>query len=268
MNNMSLPRVSELMRPAERAKLVVSLELRGLEVGDDDTLPTENQIKQVVSGCPNSQVREYNFFISLKDWAWRMLATIELNQSFLETQDGRMMLVRHLLVISPTLNDCLRIVKGRQGDEVDREWDAVRFQLESLLKVEVSESVIRLTNPKFEEALRGFKQRFVERVEEIHKYAALIEKIEYKFFDGMEIVSRDPKHPTGVLPRVTTAIGKIVETHNRELREVVEGFNLLGTGSSNYKWEQIEEFLLEDERKVDSEWVERKLSEIEEEVRR
>jgi len=254
----------------ERAKLVISLELKGMgeKNRESDRISTEGEIKQVVAGCPNSQIRDYNFYINLKDRVWKLQMIIELNQNFLEKLDARMMLIRYLLVISPTLNGCLQIVKSRQADTGDREWDAVRFQLESLLQMSVDNESVRLVNPRFEEGLKNFKLRFKELAEDIYGHAALVEKIEQEHFDGMEIVSRDPKHPTGVVARAKEVIDKIIENHNSELKEVVEGFNLLGMDLAKYKWDQLEEYLLEKDFVMDTEWVEKKLEEIEEEVRR
>ena len=80
----------------------------------------------------------------------------------------------------------------------------------------------------------------------------------------MEIISRDSKHPTGVITRAKKAIGEIAENHNKELKEMVDGFNLLGMGIKTYKWEQINEFLVEAKDDFDNEWVEKELAKYEE----
>jgi hypothetical protein len=270
MNSLSLPKVSELMKPLERAKLVISLELKEAgEMGTDGKATSiENDIKQIVAACPNSQIRDYNFYISLKACIWKLMIMVEINQSYLETLDSRMILVRHLLAISPTLYDCLQTLKGKQVDTVDREQDAVISQLESLAQMKVDNNKLELVNPIFREALLGFKNRFRDFAEEIRGYAEIVEKAEQKHFDGMEIVSRDPTHPMGVISRATAAIKKAMETHNDQLREVVEGFNLLGMGSVEYRWEQISEFLLEGDFKANADWVDKKLVDVEEEAGR
>jgi hypothetical protein len=268
MTSLSLPKVSELMRPLERAKLVISLELKGAgEVGADSTISTEDEIKQVVAACPNSQVRDYNFFIALKDRAWKLMIMIELNQSYLETLEGRMSLFRYLLVISPTLNDCLQTVKSKQAEGVDREWEALIAQLESLTQLRTDKEELVLANQELELILGGFKKRFCEIVGEINGYIEVIKRLEHKYFEDMEIVSRDSKHPTGVIPRVGNVISKVVETHNRELQGVVDGFNLLNMDLGVYRLGKLNEFMLEDSHKVDNDWVEKKLTENVEEAR-
>ena len=76
-------------------------------------------------------------------------------------------------------------------------------------------------------------------------------------------MSRDSKHPTGVITRAEEEIGKIAENHNKELKEMVEGFNLLGMGMKTYKWEQLNDFLVEVKNDIDNEWVEKELTKYE-----
>lgn len=189
---------------------------------------------------------------------------IELDLSDLRTFDGRMMVARHLLVISPTLETCLQIVRAKQGNDLDREWDALLYQLDSLALVKIEGEQLVLSVPLFVDVLRLFKERFVERTKEINGYIELIKRVEQKYFEGMEIVSRDPKHPTGVVTRAKEEIEKIAENHNKELKEMVEGFNLLGMGMKTYKWEQLNDFLVEVKNDIDNEWVEKELTRYEE----
>lgn len=263
MANINLPKVSELMSPLERAKLVISLELKAMrEPGKDDPV-IENEIKQVVAACPNSQIRQYNSYLGLKNSIWRILMLIELDLSDLKIFDGRMMVARHLLVISPTLETCLKIVKEKRGNDLDREWDALLYQLDSIALVKIDGEQLVLSVPLFRDVLRLFKERFIERSKEINGYIELIERLEQRHFDGMEVVSRDSKHPTGVITRARQAIAEIAENHNQELRKMVEGFNLLGMGIKNYKWEQLDEYLVEVKNDVDNEWVEKEMSRYE-----
>ncbi|OGM30867.1 hypothetical protein A2630_02620 [Candidatus Woesebacteria bacterium RIFCSPHIGHO2_01_FULL_44_10] len=266
MAGLNLPKISELMSPLERAKLVISLELKVMAepVSENGVSSIEGEIKQVVAACPNSQIREYNSYLELKNSIWRILMLIELDLSDLRTFDGRMMVARHLLVISPTLETCLQIVKAKQGNDLDREWDALLYQLDSLALVKIEGERLVLSVPLFADVLRLFKERFVERTKEINGYIELIKGLEQKYFEGMEIISRDSKHPTGVITRAKKAIGEIAENHNKELKEMVDGFNLLGMGIKTYKWEQINEFLVEAKDDFDNEWVEKELAKYEE----
>ena len=191
---------------------------------------------------------------------------IELDLGDLRTFDGRMMVARHLLVTSPTLETCLQIVKLKRGSDLDREWDALLYQLDSLSLVKIEGEQLVLSVPLFADVLRLFKERFVERTKEINGYIELIKRMEQKYFEGMEIISRDSKHPTGVITRAKEAIGEIAENHNKELKEMVDGFNLLGMGMKTYKWEQLDEFLVEVKDDFDDEWVEKELVKYEERV--
>lgn len=247
----------------ERAKLVISLELKAMrEPGKDDPV-IEGEIKQVVAACPNSQIRQYNSYLSLKNSIWRILMLIELDLSDLKIFDGRMIVARHLLVISPTLETCLQIVKEKRGNDLDREWNALLYQLDSIALVKIDGEQLVLSVPLFADVLRLFKERFVERTKEINGYIELIKRVEQKYFEGMEIVSRDSKHPTGVVTRAKEEIEKIAESHNKELKEMVEGFNLLGMGMKTYKWEQLNDFLVEVKGDFDNEWVEKELTKYE-----
>lgn len=265
MAGLNLPKVSELMTPLERARLVISLELKAMvePASENGASPIEGEIKQVVAACPNSQIGKYNSYLELKNSIWRILMLIELDLSDLRTFDGRMMVARHLLVTSPTMETCLQIVKAKQGSNLDREWDALLYQLDSLALVKIEGEQLVLSVPLFADVLRLFKERFVERTKEINGYTEVIKRVEQKYFEGMEIVSRDPKHPTGVITRAKEAIGEIAENHNKELKEMVEGFNLLGMGIKTYRWEQLNEFLVEVKDDFDNEWVEKELTKYE-----
>lgn len=267
MASLNLPKVSELMSPLERAKLVISLELKAMEEPGKDNPVIEGEIKQVVAACPNSQIRQYNSYLSLKNSIWKILMLIELDLSDLKIFDGRMMVARHLLVTSPTLETCFQIVKEKRENDLDREWDALLYQIDSLALVKIDGEQLVLSVPLFKDVLKLFKERFVERSREINGYIELIKRLEQRHFDGMEVVSRDSKHPTGVIIRAQEAIAEIAENHNGELRKMVEGFNLLGMGIKTYKWEQLNEYLVEVKNDVDSEWVEKELAKYEDGTR-
>lgn len=275
MSGLSLLKVSEVMNPKERAKLVISLELKGLEVAwVEGPIPNYNEIEQVVAACPSSQGREYNFLIELKDYIWkRLLILISLNHDALDIIDNKMVLIRYLLGISPALNASLQMVMRKQSEnksgKVDREEDAVVSFLESILQIRVEDgNVVNLANPRVAEALKIFKQRFGEIVNEVHAYITVIEKIEQKYFDGMEIVSRKTEHPTGFIPRTLAAISQVIESHNGDLKEVTEGFNLMGLGLGEYKFDELNQYLLDADYQVDDVWVVKELAKIEEVVRK
>lgn len=287
MDALSFPKVSELMTPLERAKLVISLELKGLgesDLNSDDPISTEGQIKQVVSGSPPSQSREYNFYINLNDYTKRrVLVLLELSVDQLKLLDARVGLIRYLLTISPSVLDALQILKRQpeivEHDGVDlsllnKEREMAVAHLESLLPIKCVEDTkdsivnVQLATPAFEKALRYFVEDFGKTVNDVYSYIAIIEKIEQDQFDGMEIVSRDSHHPMGIIPRALTAIEDLIKTHNRTIREVIDGFNLFGMGLTKYRSNQLDEFLLKDDHQVDSAWVNKKVEGAVEEAMR
>ncbi|KKU91832.1 MAG: hypothetical protein UY21_C0009G0023 [Microgenomates group bacterium GW2011_GWA1_48_10] len=83
----------------------------------------------------------------------------------------------------------------------------------------------------------------------------------------MEIVSRDPKHPMGIIPRALAIIDEIIESHNKSLREMTQGFDLFSMGLAKHQFERLEEFLLKGDYDVDQAAVEKKVAGVEEEAR-
>ena len=287
MGALSFPKVSELMTPRERAKLVISLELKGIgeaDLNSDDPVSTEGQIKQVVSGSPPSQAREYNFYINLNDYIKRrVLILLELSVDYLKLLDARVGLIRHLLTISPSVLDALQILKRQpeivEHDNVDvpllkKEREMAVAHLESLLPVKCVEGIednivnVQLATPAFEKALKYFVDDFGKTVNDVYGYIAIIEKIEQDRFDGMEIVSRDPRHPMGIIPRTLTTIDDLIKTHNRTLQGVINNFNLFGMGLVKYQSDQLDEFLLKDDHQIDLAWVDKKVADAVEEAKR
>lgn len=275
MTSLNLTKISELMSPLERVKLIISLELKAFgEMGTDRDkwAPFEKEIELVVKACPPSQSREYNFLIGLKGQIWKRLWTmIELHQSHLEVLDSWITLTRFLLAASPSVNNCLQLVKKqfatiKQVDSdsleevtLEKERDVIINHLESMLSVSIDGTNIKLANPIFERNLISFKQQFTQTVNDIHGYISLIEKIEQKHFGGMEVVSRSLADPTGVIPKALAKIDRIFECHNRYLGTVVEGFNLMSMGSAEYHSDQLSELMLRIDPEINKEWVEREL---------
>lgn len=170
---------------------------------------------------------------------------------------------QHVALATPLYENIDTVMMGKEREL------AIHF-LESLLPVKVGEAdhksdivQVALTNQPFEEGLKNLTTEFSKTVAEIHNIIAVIEKIEQKHFDGIEIVSRDPKHPTGGIPRVLASINQIIDLHNGKLNGVAKGFNLMGMGLTEYKFNQLDEFLLKTDYKVDDEWVEKKVAEVE-----
>ena len=125
---------------------------------------------------------------------------------------------------------------------------------------------LRLSTPQVEEALIGFVAKTQEEIKDIQNKIALVKAVEEKHFDGMEIVSRDPKSPTGTIARALKAIETLTQTHNSHIRLIEETFNKLGMGLWEYKLERLDDFLINPNQEADKKWVEEELREIEKEA--
>jgi len=155
--------------------------------------------------------------------------------------------------------------------------EGLKTYLEALLPVRVDKDVkkylkgndtagIRLSSQEVEKALKAFVKKATEIIKNIHNHIALVEVIEKKHFDGMQIVSRDPKHPIGEIARALAFIERVTKEHNEHLRGIVRQFNKLDWGSWEYKFEGLEELLINPNQEPDQKWVEETLAEIEEEA--
>ncbi len=142
-----------------------------------------------------------------------------------------------------------------KGHEIEPEalWknrEHIVKYLETLLPVEVGkrdfdkeEQIIRLTTPQLEGALKGFIEKANSTIVEILNYNEVIRIIEDRYFDGMEIVSRDPSNPTGTITRALQAIHDLIQTHNGHLRTVVDTFSHIGF-DIDVKFENIHDLRL------------------------
>lgn len=125
---------------------------------------------------------------------------------------------------------------------------------------------LRLSAPQVEKALKGFVAKTQESIKGIRNKIALVEAVEEKHFDGMQIVSRDPKNPTGVMTSALTHIDELAKEHNEHLQGIARQFNSLDWGVWEYKFEGIKELLIDPNQQPDQKWVEEELTEIEEEI--
>ena len=154
---------------------------------------------------------------------------------------------------------------------------ALTAYLETLLPVRVDKGIkkylkgddtasIRLSSKEVEEALKNFVRKATETIKNIYTRIALVEAIEKKHFDGMEIVSRDPQNPTGTIARALAQVNQFAKEHNEHLQGIVKQFNRLNWGSWEYKFEGLEELLINPDQQPDQNEVEEGLAEIEEEA--
>ena len=122
---------------------------------------------------------------------------------------------------------------------------------------------IKLSRPELEKGLKNFVAKTSTTIDEIYNHIALVETIEKKYFGSMQMVSRDPKNPTGTIGRALTTIQKLIETHNGYFQGVVEAFSQFRREFTEFKFNNLESFLLNPQPKVDEKWVEEKMRSIE-----
>ncbi len=120
-------------------------------------------------------------------------------------------------------------------------------------------TILRL-KPYVKTSLQTFVQEVHDAINRIHTHIALLEAIETKHFDGMPLVSRDPKHHLGNSARALQVIDEVVSRHNECLRDVVSAFNRLDRGLREFVCPELKEFLLTPTPTIDQEWVARRLA--------
>ena len=119
--NLDLAKVSENLTPKERAKLVISLRLKGIEetknlpvkeTARKQTMPTQADITKIVNACPQEQIREYNAYIEIEHRVRnKVLTDIEYQLQRLDALEGRIAPLRYALGISPLTYHALEAVK-------------------------------------------------------------------------------------------------------------------------------------------------------------
>jgi len=123
---------------------------------------------------------------------------------------------------------------------------------------------IKFSNKLYVEVLKHFKEHAEGLLQEMTNYLALVEAIEDKHFDRMEIVSRDGEHPLGTMTRVKEEIVSIPEGYNDKLTSVTADFALSSGGMFEYVFPEIDGLLLNMDYEVDSEWLTKHISDVEE----
>ncbi len=139
MSQLNIGKVSGLMTGRERAKLVIALQLKGLNelpieevkkyeeglIDKKPVIPTQAEIKQIVASCPDDQGSEYNFYINLKQIIWTDIEDkIRDNIIKLEFLYSDISKLSYLISISPIIYSSLQelermpvVVTKEQYDE-------------------------------------------------------------------------------------------------------------------------------------------------------
>ena len=123
---------------------------------------------------------------------------------------------------------------------------------------------IKFSNKLYIKVLKHFKEHAEGLLQEMTNYLALVEAIEEKHFDSMEIVSRDPDHPLGTVPRVKEEIVSIPQGYNDKLTNVTADFAVSSGGMYEYVFPEINDLLLNMEYQVDKEWLTKHIADVEE----
>lgn len=122
--DLDLTKVSENLTPKERAKLVITLRLKGIDetkslpfnelkdMARKQTMPTQADITKIVNACPQEQIREYNAYIELEYGVRiKVLTDIEYHLQRLDGFEGRIAPLRYAFGISPLTYHALEVVK-------------------------------------------------------------------------------------------------------------------------------------------------------------
>jgi len=121
--DLDLTKVSENLTPKERAKLVITLRLKGIEEIKDisidelkemarkQSLPTQADITKIANACPQEQIQEYNAYVKLEHRVRSVLRDIEYYLQHLDALEARIAPLRYAFGISPLTYHGLRAVK-------------------------------------------------------------------------------------------------------------------------------------------------------------
>jgi hypothetical protein len=121
MSNMNLTKVSTNLTARERAKLVISYQLKSFQNlkeadfqkyqdGDKDEIQLfgDAEVKQLLAGCPPEQGREYNFYIGLKQHIWQKIVPDIHDQVMrLSVLEGSIANVKQLLHTAPFIQHAI-----------------------------------------------------------------------------------------------------------------------------------------------------------------
>lgn len=123
---------------------------------------------------------------------------------------------------------------------------------------------IKFSNKLYVDVLKHFKEHAEGLLQEMTNYLALVQAIEDKHFDGMEIVSRDGEHPLGTMTRVGEEIISIPKDYNAKLTSVTADFALSSGGMFEYVFPEIDDLLLNRDYEVDKKWLTKHIADVEE----
>ncbi len=121
MPNINLTKVSSTLTPKERAKLVISYQLKAFQNlketdfqkfkdgdADDIQLFGDLEVKQLLAGCPPEQGRDYNFYIGLKQRIWQKIVPDIHDQVMrLTILEGTIAHMKQLLRIAPVIQHAI-----------------------------------------------------------------------------------------------------------------------------------------------------------------
>lgn len=159
---------------------------------------------------------------------------------------------------------------GFGGEDVGRKRvEGVAEMLEKFVLFELEDSnydkkerIFRITDDGYKNVLVAGVEKAKETIQDLYNNLALIEAIEDKYFDGMELLNREPGRPFSIGSYFEQA-KKFVERHNTDMRHIEIMFNRVSLGYWDCRLEEMDKFLLESDYKTDTEWVDRNLAMVE-----
>ena len=171
-------------------------------------------------------------------------------------------------IVAVTIHN--KVNMGFGGDEVgQKRIDGVVDMLEKFMPFEMDdndfkskERVFRISNEGYKNVLVVAVERAKEMIQDIYDNLALVEAVEDKYFDGMEILNREPGKPFSI----GTYLGQVkafVDSHNKDLKDIEITFSRMNSGFWEYKFEGIEDYLLPQEFAANRTWVEKRLQAVE-----
>lgn len=127
---------------------------------------------------------------------------------------------------------------------------------------------LKITRPEFEEKIVNFVREAQKLINRTFEYLALIEEIENKFFDGMKLSNEGLDKPDFSAEKVIRSLEEIIQRHNGNFLDTLKLFTKISFGLWSFKIENMDNYLLISEPKLDKDWLKLQIARIETEAKR
>ncbi len=179
---------------------------------------------------------------------------------------------RHIVIATPH-NENMPFLAGPDKDgqtKVDSVLDLLRMlaPFQAINKdTDANKITLKFSKDTYEEMIVNFVEQATILIRKIVNYKALIEEIERKYFDGMDIVNKDPLAQDISIGRIEEAVQNVINTHNNRIKDALKQLNRTDFGFCEFELEDMDEYLLKAEHGVDNNWVAKQLARLEAEAR-